>query len=108
MKLNKLMGILVIIFVLIMFVGAVSAADNSNGLNAVGADNRNFEVEHNSVSDALKVRDRLPGSAPECLPLCPAERRLCDQDLRLHHEEGCGQALRLVQDRERELRKVLG
>ena len=55
MKLNKLIGILVIIFVLIMFVGAVSAADNSNGLNAVGADNKNFEVEHNSVSDTLKA-----------------------------------------------------
>ena len=38
-----------------MFVGAVSAADNSNGLNAVGADNKNFEVEHNSVSDTLKA-----------------------------------------------------
>ncbi|MBQ7929184.1 MAG: Cna B-type domain-containing protein, partial [Methanobrevibacter sp.] len=52
MKLNKLMNVLLITFVLIMVMGAVSAADN---LNAVGTDNGNLEVEHNA--DVLKASD---------------------------------------------------
>jgi len=52
MKFNKLMNIFIIIFVLMMVMGAASAADNHN---AVGADNGNLAVEHNSVSDTLRA-----------------------------------------------------
>ena len=37
----------------------------------------------------LKGRHRLSGSAAERIQKCAAERRLCKEDLRLHHQKSC-------------------
>ena len=55
------------------------------------------------IPDALKGCYRLSGSAVKRIQKRPAERRLCEEDFRLHHKEGGRQAVRHVQDRQRKL-----
>jgi len=53
MKFNKLMGILLLISVLCLCIGAVSAAGDVDS-HVVGTDNGNLAVENEDVSDTLK------------------------------------------------------
>jgi len=53
MKFNKLFGILLLISVLMLCIGAVAAADNNGNVSAVGTDNGNLMVENEAVSDTL-------------------------------------------------------
>ena len=86
-----------------------------------------INTEYDSIEGTIKlynnqvfIADNIKEVIPEFLMLlkgvidCPdlplnvsrsasAERRLCKEDLRLHHQEGSRQANRHVQDRPREL-----
>jgi len=53
MKFNKLFGILLLISVLMLCIGAVAAADNNGNVSVVGTDNGNLMVENEAVSDTL-------------------------------------------------------
>ena len=67
-----------------------------------------IKLYNNQVFIADNIKEVIPeflmsGSAVKRIQKRPAERRLWDEDLRLHHKEGGRQAVRHVQDRQRKL-----
>ena len=84
-------------------------ADKTNVKNLqAGFKKFNYEAEFVKETKKDDKKAGLSGSAAECIQKCIAERRICQEDRRVHYQEGSGQAGRYVQDRQGRVRQVLG